>query len=539
KSEISVAPATMTFDADNWNSLQTITVTGVDDVVVDGDIVSEVMLKADSEDKNYGGDGAELLALEDKIEMTTLDNDKAAILVVAEGAEIFEDSGKNIELKVLLAAQPDSQVSVFAKSTDVTELKLISQPTMIFTEENWNVPQTVILQVQDDNYADGMQTVFVDFSSSSEDPLFNELTAKSPAYNVLDNESASVTLTAAKTEFKPGEGTTTTVRVALSALPESDVPVKLNTSDANAVKFSKTDLVFTTENWNTPQEVTMTTNAAAAPSNKSVTKIDALASGTGSYKSLKSNVVDVTTYAFLSQSFAYTGNVQSLALLPGRYKLEVWGASGGYGWEITRGGYGGYAQGTYNLASAGTMYVVVGGQGVVGAGGYNGGGATGHPGGGGASHIALNNNKGELKNYVSCQGDVLIVAGGGGGSERCLGGAGGGVTGGNGDVAGCTSGYAAYTTSTAIGGSQTAGGAAGVNNQGTAGAGSFGQGGDGNSRTTGDPGPGGGGGWYGGGGMPYYGGGGGGSGHLGTGVTGSMTNGVQNGNGSAKITFVE
>lgn len=35
--------------------------------------------------------------------------------------------------------------------------------------------------------------------------------------------------------------------------------------------------------------------------------------------------------------------------------------------------------------------------------------------GGGATHIALNANRGELKNYASHQGEVLIVAGGGGG----------------------------------------------------------------------------------------------------------------------------
>ena len=53
--------------------------------------------------------------------------------------------GKNVEIKVVLSAQPETQVIVSAKSSDISELQIINQATMIFTEENWNVPQTVIL----------------------------------------------------------------------------------------------------------------------------------------------------------------------------------------------------------------------------------------------------------------------------------------------------------------------------------------------------------------------------------------------------------
>lgn len=280
----------------------------------------------------------------------------------------------------------------------------------------------------------------------------------------------------------------------------------------------------------------MTTDAAAAPNNKSVTKIDALASGTGSYKSLKSNIVDVTTYAFLAQSFAYTGKGQGITLLPGRYKLEVWGAKGGSVLDGT-GGNGGYSTGTLNLNAKTAMSVYVGGIGAAGGVGFNGGG-YGHIAGGGATHIAKGD-KGELKSYASSQGDVYIVAGGGGGGERVYGGTGGGANGGNGDMN-----YGTLTKAP-TGGSQTAGGTPGTSNTfGTGEAGSFGQGGSAKGTpnpSTGsyDAGGGGGGGWYGGGGIPYAGGGGGGSGYIGGVTGGSMQNGVQNGNGAAKITFVE
>ena len=115
----------------------------------------------------------------------------------------------------------------------------------------------------------------------------------------------------------------------------------------------------------------------------------------------------------------------------GYYKLEVWGAQGGSYSETYHGGYGGYSTGNILLEKTDTLYIVVGGKGtylganIPGSGGYNGGGsilATWSDGnerrstGGGATHIALNNNLGELKNYVDNKDDILIVAGGGGGS---------------------------------------------------------------------------------------------------------------------------
>lgn len=42
-------------------------------------------------------------------------------------------------------------------------------------------------------------------------------------------------------------------------------------------------------------------------------------------------------------NFAYTGAKQIVTLPPGRYKLECWGAQGGYRSNASYGGKGGYA----------------------------------------------------------------------------------------------------------------------------------------------------------------------------------------------------
>lgn len=213
-------------------------------------------------------------------------------------------------------------------------------------------------------------------------------------------------------------------------------------------------------------------------------------------------------------NYEYTGSVQSVELPKGKFKLECWGAMGGYRSSSSYAGKGGYSIGTLQLSTATKVYIYVGGQGGTGTsstdpapGGFNGGGDRQgkYKGGGGASDVRI----GQDSLYAR-----VIVAGGGGsdGATSKQGMYGGGTTGGS-----STQSYG----SGGGGGTQTAGGTGGSNNSGT-----FGKGGTGLYRSSGYGGAGGGG-WYGGGGSYPDGsgdddrGGGGGSGYVYTSATSS------------------
>ena len=224
--------------------------------------------------------------------------------------------------------------------------------------------------------------------------------------------------------------------------------------------------------------------------------------------------------------FDYTGGEQVFTVPhSGYYKLEVWGAQGGYAASSTKGpgGYGGYSSGNIYLTKNTNLFVYVGGKGQDASsvnkeytGGYNGGASSKsttnvyNGAGGGATHIALEG--GLLSTLSSKVSSILIVAGGGGGSasngtDFILGASGGGYIGNNGMKPPNNDG------AFGLGGTQTAGGSYTLYTrpQTPPTPGSFGQGG--NPASLG--GAGGGAGYYGGGGASIWGSAGAGSGYIG------------------------
>ena len=83
-----VAPSTLTFTTQNWETAQTVTVTGADDDVDDGDVDWKVRLDTSSGDTDYNG-----LANVD-VDVTTIDNDGPPTVTLAlDPASIPENGG--------------------------------------------------------------------------------------------------------------------------------------------------------------------------------------------------------------------------------------------------------------------------------------------------------------------------------------------------------------------------------------------------------------------------------------------------------------
>ncbi|MDR3457519.1 MAG: DNRLRE domain-containing protein [Verrucomicrobiae bacterium] len=166
--EGTVAPASLTFTANNWNTPQAVTLTGVDDTVLDGPVTYNIITApAVSADLNYNGlDAADAGAV-------NLDNEIAGVNITP-GTTLSVVEGASTNFSVSLAAQPVANVSITFTSGNPS-VGTLSPPTLNFTPANWNVPQSVILSGVDNSVNSGSVTYPISASVTSVNPGYSTL----------------------------------------------------------------------------------------------------------------------------------------------------------------------------------------------------------------------------------------------------------------------------------------------------------------------------------------------------------------------------
>src|SRR5439155_7618215 len=123
--------------AANWDVAQTVTITGVDDYVDDGDVAYTVVLSsATSADANYNG-----LKPAD-VTVTNTNDDTAGIVVTPTSGLFTTEAGGTATFSIVLTSQPTADVTIGVSSTNPGE-GTISASSLTFTAANWNMAQTV------------------------------------------------------------------------------------------------------------------------------------------------------------------------------------------------------------------------------------------------------------------------------------------------------------------------------------------------------------------------------------------------------------
>ncbi|MEJ7604168.1 MAG: Calx-beta domain-containing protein [Kofleriaceae bacterium] len=242
--EGTTSPATVRLTPDNWDIPVTVTVTGRDDQIADGDQMFEVNVDG-------GTAGSKT------IEVTNTDNDApGATITPTEDLETTE-GGDTAEFTVVLNTEPTGDVTVPVASSDLTEGT--SEPAMlVFTPENWNAPQTVIVTGVEDAPADGNIDYTVQLGvTTSTDPAYNGLDFLDPALTNIDNDSSGVSITDDEDLRTTEAGGTATFNVVLTSQPTADVTIGVTSSDTTE-GTTITQLVFTTNDWDAPHPVIVT-----------------------------------------------------------------------------------------------------------------------------------------------------------------------------------------------------------------------------------------------------------------------------------------
>ncbi|GAB4278282.1 MAG: hypothetical protein Fur0025_04730 [Oscillatoriaceae cyanobacterium] len=197
---------TVTFTPANWNAAQTVTVTGVDDLIADGDIAYNIITApASSTDGNYNGVNAADVAvintdndsstdiitpLTPSVPPTTMLDNTPRIGVVQplERIDVMENGGEDI-YKLFLTTPPAANVDI-AIMPDGQSTANVEYVT--FTPDNWNIPQLVRMSAVDDNVVEGFHTSNVRLVATSLDAAYQNLVVPEILVNIADNDNVGL-----------------------------------------------------------------------------------------------------------------------------------------------------------------------------------------------------------------------------------------------------------------------------------------------------------------------------------------------------------
>ena len=166
-SRLSISKPSLIFTASNWNIDQSVTFTSIDNSIADGDVTVSATIKSTSSDINYNN-------LSSGFTITVKDNDASGIITDTTSATITE--GQSITRTFKLKSQPKSNVTLNISSNDANSRLSISKSSLLFTESNWNIEQSVVFTAIDNNIKDDDVDVLVTIKSSSTDLSYHNLT---------------------------------------------------------------------------------------------------------------------------------------------------------------------------------------------------------------------------------------------------------------------------------------------------------------------------------------------------------------------------
>jgi xanthine/CO dehydrogenase XdhC/CoxF family maturation factor len=255
---------TFTFTTANWNTVQTVTVTAVDDAVVEGSHLSSLTHTASSTDPFYNNITIESISV--GITDNDLEPDVSVILRETGDSTAVTESGPSSDTyTIVLDYQPTANVVITIDPDTQTNLGSGTgvAVTRTFTTANWDTPQTITVTAVDDTTAEGTHLSTITHSVASTDTRYNGLAVSNITSIVLDNDVAGATVVQSgnSTDISEAGPTSDSYTVVLKTRPYANVTVTVTPDsqvNLGAGAGTAVTLTFTTANWSTPQTVTVT-----------------------------------------------------------------------------------------------------------------------------------------------------------------------------------------------------------------------------------------------------------------------------------------
>ncbi|MEP6524884.1 DUF4347 domain-containing protein, partial [Microcoleus vaginatus DQ-U2] len=246
--EGTVSTDSLTFTPANYNEPQTITVSGVNDLVADGPLPYKIVTAAAvSTDANYNNLDP------DDVTVTNSDDDTPGITINPTAGLITGEDGTKANFTAVLNTQPTADVTIGLNSENVAE-GTVSTNSLTFTPANWNIAQPVTVTGVEDSIVDGdIDYKIVTAAAVSTDVNYNNRDLADVTITNKDNDTAGISVTPTQTTATEG-GANGSYELKLMSQPIAPVTITLTTGEQiQAIA----PLTFTADNWNLAQTVTV------------------------------------------------------------------------------------------------------------------------------------------------------------------------------------------------------------------------------------------------------------------------------------------
>ena len=253
----------LTFTNSNWNTNQAITLTGEQDDDSDDESVTITHAVLDASSSNEFDDASDVT-----LTATVTDDESVEVRTSATSLTVTEasGSGRTATFTVRLGSRPTADVVIGVSGDDASEGS-VSPTQLTFTQSNWNQTQQVTVTAVDDDVDDGNVDWDVTLASpTSTDTDYSGLSSRTVDVSTTDDDTKGVTVSAATSGVTvteaSGTGRSATYTVVLTSEPTGNVTVTPSSGSTSVaeVTTSRADdtLVFTANNWDTAQDVTVT-----------------------------------------------------------------------------------------------------------------------------------------------------------------------------------------------------------------------------------------------------------------------------------------
>lgn len=257
-SEGTASVPSLTFTSDNWSTPQVVTVTGVDDQYEDGDVAYSIITGvATGSDTNYNG-----LNPPDVL-VTNLDNDVLPeVTLVATDASASETRTDDGTFTVSRTGPTDVDLWVYytvatgpGQAADRADYRTLSARAGSVKIPAGQSVAVIGIRPFDDDVVEGLETVAF---TLAHDDAYVIGTSSNGSITIADNDEAGFVVTPTSGQITSENGGRAVFEVTLTSKPAADVTIALSSSDTSEGTVSQSSLTFSSDNWDTPQRVTIT-----------------------------------------------------------------------------------------------------------------------------------------------------------------------------------------------------------------------------------------------------------------------------------------